>query len=329
MMVIGAITRLTESGLSMTEWNLIGGTPPMNESDWQELFDKYHGTPQHQITFPDMDLQGFKQIFWWEYIHRMFGRGLGLVFIVPLLWFAIRRRINLKFIGILSVALIIGAGQGLMGWYMVQSGLVDRPWVSPVRLTAHLLLATLLFAYIFYLAMALRWATADPLPSGSRRVRWLLLGSCLLVVQLALGGMMSGMRAALEYNSFPTMNGDWIPPMLWKAELGWMNLLENSTLIQFLHRLFALAVLIVLGSYAWRLRISPDRALRFLGIATLGLLLTQMTLGILTVLQSRGEVPEILGVLHQLGAILLVAAVIGWWARSHAAQLGKGLCATN
>lgn len=326
MMVIGAITRLTESGLSMTEWNLIGGTPPMNQSDWQLLFEKYQGTPQHVITFPDMDLDGFKRIFWWEYIHRMFGRGLVLAVILPLIWFAWKRRISGKFILLLLIAVMIGAGQGLMGWYMVQSGLVDRPWVSPVRLTAHLMLAMLLFSYILFLALALRWAPAPPVGNGKPGTILLGVGSGLLVVQLLLGGMMSGMRAALEYNSFPTMNGAWIPPLLWKAELGWMNLLENSTLIQFMHRLTALILLLVFASYAWRHVASSDKALRFLGRATLVVLLAQMTLGILTVLRARGEVPELLGVLHQVGAILLVATVVGCWARVYADQVGKKLC---
>jgi cytochrome c oxidase assembly protein subunit 15 len=326
MMIIGAITRLTESGLSMTEWNLIGGTPPLNEADWQELFEKYQGTPQHIITFPNMDMEGFKRIFWWEYIHRMFGRGLGLAFILPLVWFAVRKKINWKFSGLLFLALVIGAGQGVLGWYMVQSGLVDRPWVSPVRLTAHFMMATLLLAYVLYLGLALRWIPAASISLQKTSFRWLAIGTVILVVQLILGGMMSGMRAALEYNTFPTMNGAWIPPILWKVELGWMNFLENSTLIQFLHRIFAFIVFLILGGYAWSHVTSADRAIRFLGQATLAVLLVQMTLGILTVLRARGEVPEVLGVLHQVGAILLVAVVVGWWARYYGARLGKSIC---
>jgi len=324
MMVIGAITRLSESGLSMTEWNLIGGTPPMTESDWEELFEKYKGTPQHVTTFPDMDLEGFKRIFWWEYIHRMFGRMLGLVFAIPFLWFLIRRRISFRLAGWLFLALILGAGQGFLGWIMVQSGLEERPWVSPVKLTAHLMLALTLFGLILALALSLRWRTLPSLPNGAEKKGLLTVGSVLLFIQLLLGGMMSGMRSALDFPTFPTMGGQWIPAFLWKPELGWLNWLENSALIHFTHRGMAVAVLVALGWFAWTRYRLPERVDSWLSRGLLAALVAQITLGIWTVLQARGAVPEVPGVLHQIGAIVLVGLVVAWWVRHYGA--GKEMC---
>ncbi|MEO0454475.1 MAG: COX15/CtaA family protein [Verrucomicrobiota bacterium] len=323
MMVIGAITRLTESGLSMTEWNLIGGFPPLHQSDWEILFEKYQGTPQHLITFPDMNLEAFKRIFWWEYIHRMFGRGLGLLFGLPFLFLILTKRVNAKWIGLLSIALVLGGMQGFLGWYMVQSGLVERPWVSPVRLTAHLMMALTLFSYTLGMALWIRFEPKESPISLSASRPWLVALTLVILAQLILGGSMSGMKAAISYPTYPDMNGVWIPEMLWKVELGFLNFFENATFVQFLHRSVALVVAGLSGYLVWKHIRESDPRIKTLSYGLASAVGLQFLIGVLTVINAKGEVPEVLGVAHQVGAIIVVSVVVCWWVLMQKGKIGN------
>lgn len=310
MVVIGGVTRLTESGLSMTDWRLIGGSvPPLSQNDWLEKFDLYKGSPQHKIVNPDMTLSEFKGIFWWEYIHRMWGRLLGFLFIIPYVYFWIRGHLDMRRAKLLLIALLLGAAQGFLGWFMVQSGLVDRPWVSPVRLTLHFMLAIFLLSFLFWQRLEISANIPDSIkmPVWLNRVLPVLL--TLFILQLAYGGLMAGLRAALDYPSFPTMNGQWIPDYLWKSSLGIFNIVENSTFVQFAHRGLAFALL--LGSTLIVIRTNALKSLanwRFAFILLAGLVWIQFLLGIMTVISSKGEIPVFWGVIHQFGAVILVMA---------------------
>ncbi len=309
MVAIGGITRLTGSGLSMTDWRLIGGTiPPLTEEAWQEKFDLYQGTPQHTIIHPDMTLEGFKGIFWWEYIHRMWGRMLGFLFFFPFVFFALKKCFDARRIKMLLIAFVLGGGQGLLGWFMVQSGLVDKPWVSPVRLTAHLLMALFLLALLTWNRLEI----ASPHDSLSRKPGsnvWLKWGipivTVLFVAQFAFGGVMAGMKAALDFPTFPLMNGQWVPSMLWREGFGWHNFFENSAFVQFVHRGLGTVVLLAGTWLGWLGYQQVNGRWKYFFFALLASTWIQFILGVITVISSRGGIPVSFGTLHQAGAIVL------------------------
>jgi cytochrome c oxidase assembly protein subunit 15 len=299
MVVVGGITRLTESGLSIVEWQPIVGTlPPLSDADWQALFAKYQATPQYQKVFTDIGLEGFKNIFWWEYAHRLLGRTIGLVFLIPFIYFLIRKRIQRTLSRKLWGLFALGGLQGAMGWYMVQSGLVDDPRVSHFRLTAHLGLALLIFSVEFWLAMGLLKERAGKSSLFARAV----LG---LVFLMALsGGFVAGMRAGHAYNSFPLMNGHLVPPEAFMLEPWWRNFLWNVATVQLVHRSLFWLLLVLIPLLWWQARRTQAKiAVHHL----LGLFLLQATLGIATLLLV---VPVPLAALHQAGAVLLLAAAL-------------------
>jgi cytochrome c oxidase assembly protein subunit 15 len=309
MVVIGGVTRLTGSGLSMTDWRLVGGSiPPLSEAAWQEKFDLYQGTPQHLIIHPDMTLEGFKGIFWWEYIHRMWGRMLGLLFFFPFAYFLIRRWLDARRVKLLLIAFILGGGQGLLGWFMVQSGLVDRPWVSPVRLTAHLLMALFLLSLLTWNRLEISSGEVKNLwkPQLPPWMKWSLpLVAILFVGQFAFGGVLAGMKGAMDFPSFPTMNGQWVPSHLWIEDFSWHNFFENSAFVQFVHRGLGTLLLLLATWAGWKgfCLVQGKWRIAFAGlvVATWG----QFLLGIMTVLNSLGSIPVSYGALHQAGAIAL------------------------
>ena len=302
MVVVGGITRLTESGLSIVEWQpLVGALPPLSQADWETLFAKYRETPQFQRVFSNMDLAGFKSIFWWEYLHRLLGRTIGLVFLLPFLFFYLKNKLSKPLAWKLAGVFVLGGLQGAMGWYMVKSGLVDDPRVSHFRLTAHLGLALLIFA-------AEMWLAFDLLGSGEKagsNCKTLPLTVAALVFLMALsGGFVAGLRAGHAYNTFPLMNGQLIPPEVFMLEPWWRNFFWNVATVQLVHRTFFWLLLILVPLLWWQARRTEAKIAAH---HLLALFLVQATLGISTLLLA---VPIALGAAHQAGAVLLLAAAL-------------------
>ena len=312
MVVVGGVTRLTHSGLSITEWQPIVGTvPPLSDAQWQEAFAKYKLTPEYRQINAAMTLAEFKGIFWWEYAHRLLGRVIGLAFLIPLVWFVAWRRISsalaAKLIGILA----LGVVQGALGWYMVQSGLVDDPRVSPFRLSAHLGLAFAILAGMLWTAMTLRRPQrAAPDAPAQRTTRRLAFFLAALVFAMVLSGaFVAGIRAGFAYNTFPLMNGHLVPPEILMLHPPWMNFFWNMATVQFDHRILALVLVVVTLLLWWRLRTSPglpSRAARGSN-ALLCMLALQIALGIATLLYV---VPLSVAALHQAGALLTFALTL-------------------
>lgn len=306
LVVIGGITRLTHSGLSIAEWQPVVGTiPPLSDGDWQEAFQKYRETPEFKRVNPDMTLAGFKRIFWWEYFHRLLGRLIGAAFLLPFLWFAFRgqvpRGLGWKLAGIFA----LGGLQGALGWYMVQSGLVDDPRVSPYRLTAHLGLALFIYAAMLWIALDLlsRRTVSSP---GLRRFSAAL---AVLVFAMSLsGGLVAGTRAGLAYNTFPLMDGHFVPPEILSIEPWYLNFFSNMATVQFEHRLLAWLLAILVPWFWFRVRrtAAPPRARLGADLLLLALAL-QIALGIATVLNAA---PLPLAAAHQAGALLLFTAAL-------------------
>lgn len=323
MVVVGGVTRLTGSGLSIVEWQpLIGTIPPLSEQDWVILFEKYQKIPQYELVNKDMSLDAFKGIFWWEYFHRLLGRLIGLVYFVPLVYFIMRKQVDralgLKLFGIF----ILGGLQGLMGWYMVMSGLSENTHVSQYRLTAHLGLAFVIYAAMFWVATGLLSpgsnasadaSNADSAKSLVKLRHFSLALTGLVFIMVLSGGLVAGIHAGKAYNTFPLMDGFLIPPALFVLDPWYRNFFDNITTVQFDHRLIAW-LLIFLVPYFW------FKALRTTDLSTSArlachlLLLTliiQVGLGITTLLLA---VPLTFAAAHQAGAVLLFTAVL-WCTR--------------
>jgi cytochrome c oxidase assembly protein subunit 15 len=299
MIVLGALTRLTESGLSMVEWRPVTGwLPPMSDAAWQTELQKYLSSPQGRLINRGFSVGEFKQIFWLEFIHRLWGRLIGVVFAVPLAWFWLSGRLAPALKPRLLVLLALGGLQGALGWAMVASGLIDRPSVSHYRLAGHLLLAVALYAYTVWLILELGPRTIRRDDPGTRRKAAALIA--LLFAVLTFGALMAGLRAGTAHNTFPTMSGYWIPPGLFDLSPWWINVFENGTTVQFVHRW--LAMLLVLGvlALAWRAR-RPETLLA----AAMAVL--QLSLGIATILSG---VDVAVATAHQVGAVLLLTTLI-------------------
>ena len=218
MVVVGGVTRLTHSGLSIVEWQpLVGTVPPLSDTDWHELFDKYKQTPEFKQVNHAMDLAGFKRIFWWEYVHRLLGRAIGAVFLVPFLWFVVRRRIDRPLAWQLAGIFALGALQGALGWYMVESGLLDDPRVSHFRLTAHLGVALAILSAELWVALGLL-APRAARPARARLACFALAIAATVFVMALTGGFVAGLHAGKAYNTFPLMNGHWVPPEIMMLE---------------------------------------------------------------------------------------------------------------
>lgn len=311
MIVVGGMTRLTHSGLSITEWQPIVGTlPPLSEADWASAFAKYQQTPEYKLVNHGMSLSEFKGIFWWEYFHRLLGRLIGVVFFVPLAWFALRRAIpqgyGWKLVGIF----VLGGLQGAMGWYMVKSGLVDDPRVSQFRLTAHLLLAFVILGAMLWVALSLLAPARPALDARGRGVRrFARVVLALVVVMIGTGGFVAGIRAGFAYNTFPLMNGHLVPPEIFVIEPWWGNFFYNMATVQFDHRLMAYVLAIVVPVLWWKVRTLPGAPPRARAGAALllGMLALQIALGIATLLLV---VPLPLAAVHQAGAVIVFALAV-------------------
>jgi cytochrome c oxidase assembly protein subunit 15 len=308
MVVVGGVTRLTHSGLSIVEWQPIVGTlPPLTEAAWQEAFAKYQATPEFRHVNHAMDVAAFKGIFWWEYFHRLLGRLIGVVFFVPLAWFALRKRVPASLVPALTAILALGALQGAMGWYMVQSGLVAAPRVSHLRLTAHLGLALAIFAAMFWIGLSLMRprAVAREGLGALRRAGNAI--AALVFVMVLTGGLVAGIRAGFAYNTFPSMNGHVMPPEILMIDPWYRNFFDNMATVQFDHRLLAWTLALVVPLLWWRVRrhAAAPHAARIGADVLLALLVLQVGLGIATLLL---RVPVPLAAMHQAGAVLLFAA---------------------
>jgi cytochrome c oxidase assembly protein subunit 15 len=311
MIVVGGVTRLTHSGLSIVEWQpLVGTLPPLTDAQWQETFAKYQLTPEFRQVNHAMSLAEFKGIFWWEYAHRLLGRSIGAVFLVPFLWFAVRRRIPEGYGWKFAAIFVLGGLQGAMGWYMVQSGLVDDPRVSQFRLTAHLGIALAIFAAMLWAGMSLVASkrAEHGAPQGS--TRRLAFGVAALVFVMALtGGFVAGIRAGFAYNTFPLMNGSIVPAEIFLIDPWWKNFFWNMATVQFDHRVLAWLLAFAVPLLWWKLRKVPPVPARARagGSLLLALLALQITLGIATLLLV---VPVPLAAAHQAGAVLVFAAAL-------------------
>jgi len=310
MVVVGGITRLTHSGLSIVEWQpIVGSIPPLDDSQWQEVFQKYRQTPEYQKVNRGMALDEFKSIFWWEYFHRLLGRGIGIVFFVPLAYFVVRGRVDREMVPGLLGIFLLGALQGALGWYMVKSGLVDDPRVSQYRLTAHLGMAFLIFAAMLWSALGLLAPATRTRDPAQRRLHHYALGlTALIFVMVLSGGFVAGIRAGLAYNTFPLMNGHVVPPEYLMLEPWWRNLFNNMAAVQFNHRLIAWLLFILVPSF-WLASRKVDLSTRArIACGTLPLVLAlQIALGISTLLLV---VPVPLAAAHQAGAMLLFATAL-------------------
>jgi cytochrome c oxidase assembly protein subunit 15 len=304
MVVVGGITRLTESGLSIVEWQpLSGAIPPLSQADWAALFEKYRQSPQFQKVFSDIGLEGFKSLFWWEYAHRLLGRTIGLVFLLPFVYFLLKKKIRGTLAYQLVCVLALGAAQGAMGWYMVKSGLVADPRVSHFRLAAHLGLALLIFASEFWLALSVLKER-----TGKSDVRAIVVAKFVFLMALS-GGLVAGLRAGHAYNTFPLMNGSLVPPEAFMLEPWWSNFFWNVATVQLLHRAIFWLLLVLIPLTWWRLRRGPAKlAVNHL----LGMFVLQAMLGISTLLLA---VPIPLAAAHQAGAVLLLACAL-WTAHA-------------
>jgi cytochrome c oxidase assembly protein subunit 15 len=304
MVVVGGTTRLTDSGLSITQWKPVTGVlPPMNLADWQAEFDRYRDIPQYKLVNPNMDLAQFKTIYWWEWSHRLLGRLVGVAFAVPLIWFAVRRKIPQRLMLRLGGLFILGGLQGAVGWWMVASGLSDRVSVAPERLMIHLGLAFALLGALVWTALDAwsGWARQTlPSPWG-RRALWLL---GLIYLQILLGALVAGNDAGLIYNDWPLFNGRLVPDAYAGANL-WATFAHSQGAVQMHHRLVAYLLTLValaIGVAAWRSRyLALESKLLAVGVAAL--VLVQASLGIATLMT---RVPIGLGIAHQLTAALLL-----------------------
>ena len=311
MVVLGGVTRLTGSGLSMVEWDpVLGFVPPLNQTEWERVFSLYQASPEYQKINIGMDLSGFKRIFWFEFAHRVLGRAIGIVFLLPFLYFLARGMLRRPLVPKLITMFALGGMQGLLGWYMVKSGLVDNPHVSQYRLTAHLTLALVIYAYMFWVALGLLLDSgreAVGAASASIRLSAALLGLMVLVTIMS-GGFVAGLKAGFVYNTFPLMDGHWIPEAMFLQEPLWRNFFENMATVQFDHRV--LAILTFLGIIAFwavarrSIKTAQARAGMHLLLAAAVL---QVTLGISTLLLF---VPVTLAATHQAGALLLLTAIL-------------------
>jgi len=303
MVVVGGVTRLTHSGLSIVEWQpLVGAIPPLSDADWQALFAKYRETPEFRLVNFGLDLAGFQRIFWWEYAHRLLGRLIGVVFCLPLVFFLLKKMLTPRLAWQLAAILLLGALQGALGWYMVQSGLVDDPRVSHFRLTAHLALALLIFAAELWIALDLLFT--------NQNIDLKFLALPFIVFTMALsGGMVAGLRAGLAYNTFPLMNGNLVPPETLMLEPWWRNFLYNMAAVQLAHRALFWLLLLIVPCVCWKLRANLSARL----LAAVFVL--QVSLGIATLLL---RVPIPLAAAHQAGAVLLFAAAL--WTAHQAAR---------
>ncbi len=302
MVVLGGFTRLTGSGLSMVDWRpLMGWLPPTSDAEWQRVFELYQQSPEYLKVNSHMGVDAFKGIFWLEFLHRLLGRTIGIVFLLPFVFFFAKGYIKAIEWPKYLLMFILGGMQGVLGWYMVKSGLIDRPHVSQYRLTAHLVAAFTIYAYMFWVAMSLMFPT-----NGNNRHPWYrrsLVLTVLTAVTIISGGFVAGLKAGKIYNTFPMMGDHWLPPGTMSLEPAWRNFFDNMTTVQLDHRVLAIATLFAVVAFWFKARKADLPARSYPAVNALLLIaVLQVTLGITTLLMS---VPVVLGATHQAVAMLL------------------------
>lgn len=308
MVIVGGVTRLTGSGLSITEWApIMGAIPPLSAQDWASAFAKYREIPQYRLENAGMTLADFQAIFWWEWSHRLLGRLIGVVFAVPFVVFVATGAIPRRHIPRFALLLVLGGLQGFVGWWMVASGLVDRVSVAPYRLAAHLTLASIIYAAVLW--TALTTGTAQQRPRCAPVLR---LGAGLVVgwvlLQIALGALVAGNHAGLVFNTWPSMNGDFVPPDLLAYDPLWRNLFENHATVQFLHRLAAYVLFALVSGQFALVVVSARTTTARVSAFVLGFAVAfQMLVGIATLLL---QVPLPLAIIHQAIAMVVLSAAV-------------------
>ncbi|MCI5049737.1 MAG: COX15/CtaA family protein [Rickettsiales bacterium] len=308
MVLIGGITRLTESGLSIVEWKLFTGIlPPMNEQAWEGALEEYRSSPEYQQINKGMNVEEFKQIYWLEYLHRLMGRITGLVFIIPFAFFALSKKMNSPLIKRMGMCCVLVAAQGAVGWIMVQSGLQDEPRVNPIKLALHLSLAFSLFCLLLWTWLQLHKPDYRNYQTAGRRAKLARLITIFVCIQIIFGAFVAGMDAGKIYNTYPLMDGDWVPAGLTMHEPFWANFIENTTTLQFQHRMMALlvavSIILFILRYWGRCDESERNLLTLLGIS----LIIQFGLGVLTLVHM---VPWHLASTHQMFALALLGFCI-------------------
>lgn len=311
--LLGGITRLTGSGLSITKWEILTGTiPPLNAAEWDKEFNLYKETPQYQKINTGMSLSEFKFIYFWEYFHRIWARSIGFIFLFPFVVFSWIRWLNRRLYLELSIAVLLGALVATFGWIMVASGLINRPWVNAYKLTLHLNLALILYVWLLWISIGSREGVYN-----FKLKKYINLFTVFLAIQLVVGGLMSGLKAGLYYPTWPDMNGDFFPNYLIDSKLWTIDNIINYEkgpipgIVQFVHRitgytLFLLSCLIFWKAGSTVKNNEVKRALNILFLLTI----LQVCLGILTVLNCIGRIPLFLGVAHQATAILLLSIIV-------------------
>ena len=304
MILLGGVTRLTNSGLSMVDWKpLMGIVPPLSEADWQHMFFKYQQFPEYQKINMGMSLEAFKSIFMYEYLHRVLGRLIGVIFILPFLFFYFTKRIKAGLTPKLLIMLLGGGFQGLLGWYMVKSGLVDKPDVSQYRLTAHLGAAVLIYSFILWTAFGLVSPKSSQ-PSQLKTFAYSLSG--LIFLMILSGGLVAGTKAGYAYPTWPLMGDSFIPAGLYSMSPGWLAAFEDITTIQFNHRIFAYVIVALVLTFAAKALKSDIQGPAKIGLFfMLGFLVLQVTLGISALIFY---VPVPVAAAHQVGAVALLSA---------------------
>lgn len=302
MVMVGGATRLTDSGLSIVEWRPVtGAVPPLSEADWLAEFEKYKTIPEYEQVNWGMSLADFKEIYWWEWGHRFLGRLIGIAFLIPFLWFAATKRINRALGAKLAGILLLGGAQGALGWWMVSSGLSGRVDVSQYRLAAHLALAVLLFAMMFWLALDLVSRRKEMRSNLAPFAMALALG---VFLQMILGAFVAGLRAGRTFNTWPLMDGAFFPSGYFADAPRWRDLFETAAAVQFNHRLGAY---ILAAATLWLYLAARRTRLKRRAQILLAAVVMQIALGVWTVLAAT---PIALGLAHQAGAILVLAAAL-------------------
>ncbi len=323
--VIGGITRLTGSGLSITKWDIVTGTlPPLSEQKWIEAFELYKQTPQYQKINVDMkmgsfsEIGSFKFIYFWEYFHRLWARSMGFIFLMPFIFFSYKNWIPSNLKRDLGIVVALAALAALFGWIMVASGLVHRPWVNAYKLSIHLSIGVSVFGYLLWTFLKYRYSGTNIYIIYSVSAKWVKYFLLLFIIQIFFGGLMSGMKAALFYPSWPDIGGQWIPREIfilnnWSIE-HFVDYDRDSfvfSLVHFVHRTVAYLIVILVFIYSVKFDIFKRRdRIGFSFYFVLGLTILQVCLGVITLLKSVGNIPVVWGVLHQGVAVLLFASFL-------------------